>query len=284
MRIVFFLVLLLGLGLAGAAAYMVMQQMQTLQAERDEAIRNAQPNILTAPVAIASKNIPFGVPLLKEHVRVVEFPANSIPDNAFSSVEDLVGGENDEPRAVLRRMEKGEVILASKVTRFGQDAGIRSRLDVGMRAFTINVDVTSGVSGFIQPGDRVDIFWTTGSLTKLILQNVSIIAIDQLTDEDANRPQIVRTVTVQVTPSVVAQLAQAQNSGRLSLSLRGVFDDIAADEIETTTDDLVGREVVVQQQEKICSVRMRRGAEIVTVRTECPDENGDQTDEEAPAE
>lgn len=92
----------------------------------------------------------------------------------------------DEPRVVLRPIEKDELILAVKVTKPGEDAGLTSRLAPGMRAFAINVDVSSGVSGFLRPGDRVDVYWTGrvgqhGSrteVTKLIEASVALIAVD----------------------------------------------------------------------------------------------------------
>ena len=57
-------------------------------------------------------------------------------------------------------MEINEPILKIKVTEPGQDAGVSSRLERGMRAFAISVNVTSGVSGLLRPGDRVDVYWT----------------------------------------------------------------------------------------------------------------------------
>jgi pilus assembly protein CpaB len=96
-----------------------------------------------------------------------------------------------------------------------------------MRAFALRVDVASGVSGFVRPGDRVDVYWTgrppgrnEGEFTKLIDTNVRIIAIDQTADEDRNSP-LARTVTVEATPQQVASLAQAQATGRLSALPRG---------------------------------------------------------------
>ena len=47
-----------------------------------------------------------------------------------------------------------------KVTDPGEEAGVTSQLEPGMRAFALRVDVASGVSGFLRPGDRVDIYWT----------------------------------------------------------------------------------------------------------------------------
>ena len=65
---------------------------------------------------------------------------------------------------------------------------ITSRLTAGMRAFAISVDVTSGVSGFLRPGDRVDVYWSgtveeggrsPRGVTQLIDSGVKIVAVDQ---------------------------------------------------------------------------------------------------------
>jgi pilus assembly protein CpaB len=64
------------------------------------------------------------------------------------------------PRAVLRSLEINEPILLKKVTEPGVDAGITANLTPGMRALAINVDVSTGVSGFLRPNDRVDVYWS----------------------------------------------------------------------------------------------------------------------------
>jgi Flp pilus assembly protein CpaB len=124
-------------------------------------------------------------------------------------------------------MEADEPVLISKVTAPGEDAGVASRLEAGMRALALQVDVTSGVSGFLRPGDRVDVYWTGAgrggrSITRLIRSNVQIIAIDQITDEDRNSPTVARTITVTAAPADIAALTQAQASGNLTLALVGV--------------------------------------------------------------
>jgi Flp pilus assembly protein CpaB len=144
-------------------------------------------------------------------------------DELFPKGEDVL-------RSVLRTIDKDEALLAGKVTAPGEDAGVGARLAAGMRAFAVRVDVTSGVSGFLRPGDRVDFYWTGsppgggGEITKLIDTNVRLIAVDQSADEDISDAAIARTVTVEATPQQVASLAQAQQSGRLWLSLVGVDD------------------------------------------------------------
>ena len=107
--------------------------------------------------------------------------------------------------------------------------GITTRLEPGKRAFTIEVDVASGVSGFLRPGDRVDVYWSgrlslggIGRDHALIETGLELIAIDQSSEISGRNPRkVANTVTVQVSPQQVANLAQAQATGKLMLSLVG---------------------------------------------------------------
>ena len=178
-------------------------------------------------------------------------------------------------------MEKDEAIMAIKITEPGEDAGLISRLEKGMRAFAIRVDVASGVSGFLRPGDRVDIYWTgqipgaggRGEVTKLIESGISLIAIDQTAGGDLDGALIARTVTVAVRPDQVAKLAQAQSTGGLSLALLGAEDETVSDKIEVDQNALLGlaaAEIAPEpEEEEICTIRTRRGAEVVNIKIPC---------------
>ena len=279
MRLVFALVLLIGVGLAGFAVYMAKgyvsateQQLAAERAAREQAVP-------TVEVFVVNQQMRYGQRITKDDVRAVKWPEDAIPEGAFKTMEELFPKGDDVLRSVLRTMEKDEAILALKVTAPGEDAGVGSRLGPGMRAFAIHVDVTSGVSGFLRPGDRVDVYWTGsppgggGEFTKLIDTNVRLIAVDQSADEDISDAVLARTVTVEATPQQVASLAQAQQSGRLWLSLVGVDDATVASAVQVDQRELLGIEAtpapapVVQQQ--VCTVKTRRGADIVEVPIEC---------------
>ncbi len=276
MRLVFSLVFILGIGIAGFAVYMAMQHMDNLSRENAALKIRASKVVDMGDVIVAAKEVRYGVPLKREHVKVIKFPKTAVPKTAFTSMDDLFGDENTPPRAVLRTMEPDELVLATKVTRFGQDAGVASRLNSGMRAFTIQVDVTTGVSGFLNPGDRVDVYWT-GAIndrgqqgSKLILENVELIAVDQISDSDARRPVVARTITVEVTPSVVAVLATGQSTGRLSLSLRGVEEETTFGPLEITQREILGiQEATEKVEEQKCFTYERRGGDRVAIEIPC---------------
>ncbi len=278
MRIIFGFVVLIGLGLAGMGVYMVMQTINRYEAELAAEKRNRVVPIEMTEVIVAKASLSFGKTLTEADIEIIPWPADYVPFGTFTDIDALLGTDPDKPRTVLRVMERHEPILSAKVSDFGADPGFRGRISAGMRAFTLKVDVTTGVSGFLRPNDNVDVFWTGNdgngqTITQLILQSVRIIAIDQSDNEDTSRAVVARTVTVEVSPEVVARLTQAQQTGRITLSLRSADDTEVADEVRVDTRDVTGNEVQQVEREKVCTVRSRRGTEVIQVQVPCPEED-----------
>jgi pilus assembly protein CpaB len=281
MRMVFGLVLLVGVALAGGAVYMAKNYIGAYQAELARERAASQKIVPTVPVYVAERGLKYGEPLTLADVRIVDWPENALPEGVFTDEAALFPANTDKQRLVLRPMERNEAIMMVKVTEPGEDAGITSRLEKGMRAFAIKVDVASGVSGFLRPGDRVDVYWTGQAnsngeridVTKLIESSVYLIAVDQSANGDIDEAMIARTVTVSVRPEQVAALAQAQATGRLALSLVGTGDDTVLSTIEIDQRGLLGlaqlEEAVVAEAERICTIRTRRGAEVVEIPIPC---------------
>ncbi len=286
MRLVFGLVLIVGVGLAGFAVYMAQNYIQGYQTQLANERANRAPGINTVDIYVAKNPLKYGEKVEPGDVRLTAFPAESLPEGVFKTKEELFPEDEEGLRSVLRTIEPNEAILAVKVTKQGEEAGITSQLERGMRAFAINVNVSSGVSGFLRPGDRVDIYWTgridaglegegrgNRDVTKLIETNVQLIAVDQVADQELSKAIIARTVTVAIRPQQVAALAQAQTSGRLSLSLVGAEDDSVAESIQVDQRTLLGlEEQVVEagpQREEVCTIRTRRGSEVIQTPIPC---------------
>ncbi|NIZ61439.1 Flp pilus assembly protein CpaB [Sedimentitalea sp. CY04] len=284
MRLVFGLVLVVGLALAGGAVMMAKNYISKYQYALAQANAHKVVNIETVDVIVASRALKYGERLTQDAVRVVQWPQASVPEGTYSSLEAVFPPEfKGDPRIVLRPVEANEALLAVKVTKPGEDAGITSRLKRGMRAFAIKVDVSSGVSGFLRPGDQVDVYWSgnlgdaderrRGEITRLIQTNIELIAIDQIAGGEINGATIARTVTVSVSPTQVAALAQAQSTGRLSLSLVGAGDDTVASFVEVDQRALLGLGERVaapeREVERVCTIRTRRGADVVEIPIPC---------------
>jgi len=271
MRLVFALVLLIGIGIAGFAVSIAKERFESYQtalAEQQNAI------LPTTQIYVMTRQIRYGEILRPGDVAMIRWPAEHVPFGAFLEEGELFP-PGAEFRTVLRTMEMDEPVLVGKLTDPGQDAGVASRLATGMRAIALRVDVTSGVSGFLRPGDQVDVYWTGqgregNSLTRLIRSNVQIIAIDQIADEERNNPIIARTITVSADPEDVAALTQAQATGSLTLALVGVGDDTTSAAVEVSTDALLGERTAASPElPRICTVRTRRGADVVVMEVPC---------------
>lgn len=276
MRIVFALILIIGMGLAGFAVYMAQDRFSQYQTVLESQRAALAKNVPVTTVYVAAEPLRYGQRLREDDIRAVAWPQNALPEGVFTKKEDLLNDDPKKLRTVLRAIEKDEPILAVKVTEPGEDAGVSSRLERGQRAFAIRVDVASGVSGFLRPGDRVDVYWTGEAMgrevTKLIENGLQLIAVDQIADGDANRPVVARTVTVAATPLQVGNLAQAQNTGKLALSLRGAEDDTAADGVEVDQNALLGLEARREaraEKEKVCTIKTRKGSEVVEIPIPC---------------
>ena len=275
MRSVFALVLLLGLGLAGFAAMQTHSYISAMQTELAQARAKAN-NVEMVNVLVTLKDLRYGQNVSRADIALAPFPAYAVPEGALTSMDDMFPAGIDE-RTVLRTMDRLEMVLPSKLTDPGKAASITSHLSPGKRAFTIAVNQTSGVAGFLRPGDHVDIFWTgrssnSGEITQLIDTQVRIIAVNQSADMDRRAATTdARTVTVEATAEQAAALAQAQNSGRLSLALVGADDRTATGSIEMTQDRLLGivREEQRVEIEKKCHIRTRRGNEMVLIEIPC---------------
>ncbi len=278
MRAVFGLVLILGVALAGGAVWMAKGYMDQQRLREAQAIQQLSAIVPTVEVYAVNTTVEYGDSLTPENIHVIRYPEEFLPEGVFRTEEEIFPEGVDVPRIVLRTMEPNEVVLAAKVTNPGEVAGLNQILRPGMRAFAISVDVTSGVSGFLRPGDNVDVYWT-GSVggssindrefTRLIQTSIRIIAVDQSANGSNTNARVARTITVEISPNQVASLAQAQATGRLTLSLVGLQDETVADAIEVDTNTLLGIEEVEEvievapEPEEVCTLKNRRGAEVV---------------------
>ena len=181
----------------------------------------------TTKVAVASVPLAYGNDITPEKVRFVDYPNTSIPPGAFTNAAALMPA-GKPARVALLAIAPNEPILASKITGEGQGASIAALLPAGMRAASVRINDVSGVAGFIQPNDSVDVLITrtlpqqgqAAQVTDVLLQNIRVIAIDQNAKNSDGTPAVARTATLEVTPIDAQKLALAQEAGSLSLVLR----------------------------------------------------------------
>jgi pilus assembly protein CpaB len=207
--------------------------------EREE--RKAE-ELQMARIVVASQDLAFGTPLNDTNTRLVNWPASSVPAGAFTSLQEAANG-----RVALRPITPGEPILASKVSGAGGRATLSANLPENMRAVAIPVNRVAGVAGFVRPGDVVDVMLTrqipgegstsTDKMTHVLLENVLVLATDQIADEKNTEPTISQTATLQTDLFGAQKLALAREVGTFTLALRNVENqDVGATETVVLSD------------------------------------------------
>jgi pilus assembly protein CpaB len=181
-------------------------------------------------VVVASQPLEFGTRLTSQNVRLQDWPAGSLPQGAFRTVPDALRNN----RVALKPIVPGEPVLATNVSGADGRALLASVVPPGMRAVSIAVDPVSGVSGFVLPGTLVDVLLTRkipgeGASSEdlrsdVMLENVQVLAVDQLADEKSGEPKVARTATIAVTLRDAQRLAIAEKVGSLRLVLRKIED------------------------------------------------------------
>jgi pilus assembly protein CpaB len=232
-------------GLFGLIAVFLAQTWLNNQAEARlrslEAQRKATPAAHT--IVVASKPLRFGDELSSRSLREVPWPDDALPAGAFVRAADLTVSK----RVVLMPIDANEAILAAKITGPGQRATLSAMLRDGMKAVTIRVNDVEGVAGFVLPGDHVDVVLTRqadkdNGTNDVVIKNARVLAIDQLADARAEKPSVVKAVTLEVDVTDGQKLALASAVGTLSLLLRKA-GEMAEDATRRVTLTDLGRSV-----------------------------------------
>jgi len=194
-------------------------------------------------VVVASTSLRFGTPLAANMLREVAWPEGAVPDGSFASTQEMLSSGK---RIVLAPIEPNEPVLSTKLTGPGQRATLSATLSPGMKAVTVRVSDIEGVAGFVLPGDRVDLMLTRrndkSGMTDIVLQNVRVLAIDQLADERTDKPAVVKAVTLEVDSTSGQKLTLAGQVGTLSLALRKAGEATTESNRRISAEDL-GRDV-----------------------------------------
>jgi pilus assembly protein CpaB len=155
-------------------------------------------------------------------------PISAVHPQAARKIDDVAN------RVAVAPIFAGEQVLLPKLATPGVSVGLSYVLAKDKRAMTIAVNEVVGVAGFVFPGDHVDVVGTVRedelNLTKIVLQNVEVLAIAQKVDQKPGEdPRVTTSVTLAVTPDQAETLAQTDNNGRVRLALRpnGVTENVA---------------------------------------------------------
>jgi len=229
--------------LFGLLAVFVAQSWLNSQADARMKSLEAQqkhPAVATQTIVVASKPLRFGNELSAQVMHEIPWAEDALPAGAFVKVGDVLTGGK---RVVLAAIEPNEPILAVKITGPGQRATLSALLHEGMKAITIRVSDVEGVAGFVLPGDRVDIALTRldgkgGATTDVVLQNATVLAIDQIADERAASVAVPKSVTLEVDTAAAQKLDLAASLGNLSLLLRKAGETTSPKSLRVSLKDL----------------------------------------------
>ena len=262
--------LAIALIMGGITAFLVNYYLQ-----KEVSARATSQVIETVPVVVAATDLKTGVALDRLQLTVIDWPRASLPEDSYSSISTVLG---DKPPVVLTRVNKGEVILPYKLSPHGARGGVPSRIPEDRRAITIRVNEFSGVGGFVIPGDYVDILHTTDlgridnrKVTRVLLQNVKVLGIDQIASEEESKPKVVNSITLLVKLDEAQRLTLAQSTGDLTLALRNDFDASILEHAVITYKELLSDDpeetrkpvqVYKRQRRATPSVEVIRGLEV----------------------
>ncbi|MGI9492230.1 MAG: Flp pilus assembly protein CpaB [Geminicoccaceae bacterium] len=235
-------------------------------------------------VLVAEVNIPAGRFIKPQNLRWQAWPSDDLPENYL--VKGVVDKDQIVGSVVRRGLVVGQPITDATVVKPGDRGFLAAVLAPGMRAVSIPINATSGNSGLIFPGDRVDLILTQtlegadGDLARrvseTVLSNIRVIAMgvdtsDQAID-GANHVKA-RTATVEVTPRQAESVTLVTELGKLSLSLRSLAleEDQAVAASEEATAPTWDKDVSgVLRSGKLPTSRLLvlRGSDIENVQVE----------------
>ncbi len=178
-------------------------------------------------IVIATKSLNPGTMIESGSVKLVPWPRQNLPEGAFTSIDQAVG------KLVKQPVGENQPLVATALFTGEHPGGLLPLvIPSGMRAMSIPVNEVSDMAGMVLPHTRVDVLVTTAAgqggiasdRTRIVLQNIEVIATNAELEPSSNRPQEAKVVTLLVTPADAEKLAAAIRLGTLQLAMRGYAD------------------------------------------------------------
>ena len=231
-----FVALLLGVAAAVVGYYGLTSVASSASARNNSNFRD---------VVVVASDLTFGSKLDKPMLRTARYPKDAVPEGAYSSIDSVVG------QTTKVFMSAREPVTAIKLSSRG--GGLSMLVRPSMRAASLEVNQVSGVSGFVLPGDRVDVLVTVDArqatedaVTRTVLQNTEVLAAGQKTEQQDNKPITVQSVTLLVDPAGAEALALSQHEGKIHLVLRNPEDQETVQVASLSTREMLGEKAVAK--------------------------------------
>jgi len=178
------------------------------------------------PIAVAGVDIPWGTKLRPEMIKTAPYLSESLPNGHFLKPDAL------KDRVLIAPLKANDPITEHKLAPTSvQTGGVAAILPPGKRAVAIKGDKIIGLSGLVNPGNRVDVLVTVEDprikeeKTKLVLENIPVLATGtQIQKNEKGEPAPVDVYTLEVTPEESEKLALSATEGKIQLALRSITD------------------------------------------------------------
>ncbi|MBI3666407.1 MAG: Flp pilus assembly protein CpaB [Acidobacteria bacterium] len=187
-----------------------------------------QAGVAMKNVVAASNPLSLGATIKSTDLKMIRWPADSIPPGSYARIEDVVD------RVAVGSILPNEPIVEGRLAERGSGMGLSPMIPTGMRAVSVRVNDVIGVAGFVLPGARVDVLVTgvprgqesvTGPVTRTVLSNTLVLSAGKNIQPDAKgQPENVPVVTLLVSPADAEVLTLASSEGKIQLALRNNID------------------------------------------------------------
>jgi pilus assembly protein CpaB len=218
-----FIPIVLALVVATGGSVVLYKWLQTKTAPKE--VQHVKVEAEAVPVVVAAVDLAWGTKIKKEMLKTVPFLKESLPTGYSSDPASIEG------RVIITPLKPMDPVLESRIApKSVTVGGVSAIVKQGMRAIAVKGDKVIGISGFIQPGNRVDVLVTlkdpkiNGEVTKMVLSNILVLATGTEIEDKSGRPAPVDVYTLEVDPEQGEKLGLAAAQGKLQFALRNVTD------------------------------------------------------------
>lgn len=243
----------LGAALVCAAAASFLARSWMNEQATEKTIMVAAPQEAAPPstrlIVVAARGLEPGQKLTPDMLRTVAWPNDTALSGSFE--DPMLLARPGQERTLLTAVTENEPLLEQKLYKVGEGS-LASTLATSMNAVTIRVNDIAGVAGFVQAGDRVDVFLTTGGKTSegpsvfdqpsvvVLLKNIRVLATDQTTERKGQASPS-KAVTLEVGTQDAQKLILATTIGQISLALRRLQGNAEMATHPLAAEDLLDR-------------------------------------------
>lgn len=211
--------------LAGLAAMLASVVVYSALKRREAEVQQALAK--NVQIVVAAYDLPLGTKIEAGELKLAKWSGDAIPEGAYTDPRQAIGSY------VKSQFVSNEPIVANKLFLGQKTAGVMPLLiPFGMRAVSVPVDEVSDIAGFVLPHTRVDVLVALNGgegnvkpLAKIVLQNVEVLAVAQEVEMKKDEPEVVKVVTLLVSPQDSERLALANREGTLRLAMRNYNDN-----------------------------------------------------------